>query len=186
MSGGLLLMLCAPGFTALLTATRAARPATDAAVRASTADSAAAARAHYRSALRYHAQGRLDSAVATAQLAAQAFPTQSAYLALVALLAARRSDGVTLVGALERLARMEAGRDVAVDSAVLRMARGSANGATARVLARLLDASAPLPRSTVLATLQDSVLFPEGMDIDEHTGTLYVASVRDGVIVERR
>ncbi|MES2524267.1 MAG: hypothetical protein V4617_16335 [Gemmatimonadota bacterium] len=152
------------------------------------ADSAAVARTFYRDALAHHQRGALDSAVVFARHAQDRWPSQSAYAVLVALLSARQSDARTLVNALDQLTRMEAGGEVTADSAIRRMTRSPSVLAeqTARAVARLERATAPMPRSRIFATLHDSTLFPEGLDIDGGTGTLYVASVRHGVVVERR
>ncbi len=147
------------------------------------ADSAARARAFMRAASAANAAGDLDSAMRSLTGAMQAWPTQPAYARSMALLAARRGDGAALVSAIDRLAALEAGDGIGRDSAVLRMAERSDVSAA---LAHWRRATAQRANSTVFTTLSDSTLFPEGMDIDPRSGTLYVASVRHGIITERK
>lgn len=150
---------------------------------ATAADSAAAARTAYRTALAQYGRGQLDSAMHSVASAHAWWPSQAAYLSTLALVAARRSDVIALTRSLDALARMESGEGVARDSAVVRM---SSDPAVAAAIARLDAALAPAPRGTPFATFADSTIFPEGLDVDAGTGTVYLASIRHGAIIERR
>ncbi|HEX5818767.1 MAG TPA: hypothetical protein VFY20_07805 [Gemmatimonadales bacterium] len=137
------------------------------------ADSAAAARAHYRGALDALRTG--DSAAALTELARAtvAFPQQPAYSSALARLAVARGERARALTALERLVTMEAGWDPAGPMSALR--GDAAYDALAR---RMEAATADRGASTVFATLTDSTLHPEGVAYDAASKHWYVGSVQ--------
>lgn len=157
--------------------------AMDAHAQSAPSDSAAAARESFRAALKANAEHDLAAAWIAANRAAALWPAQSAYHATVALLAARRNDTLALAAAIRTLAGLEAGHEVLGDSAVQRMQRAAV---VANSVAALRAATEPVARSNTLATLRDSTMFPEGMDIDARTGNAYVASIRHRTVFEWR
>ncbi len=107
--------------------------------------------------------------------AAEAWPVQPAYVWASAVLAAHAGDTLATLAALDRYAGMGLGHDLRSDSVLAAMTAGPA-------FAQIVDAHrtnrAPLARSRELVALADSTFWPEGMDVDPRTGTIYVASVR--------
>jgi sugar lactone lactonase YvrE len=70
---------------------------------------------------------------------------------------------------------MELGRDLGT-GAVARFAELPSFAAVRAAHARN---AAPLPRSTVRATISDTTFWAEGMDVDPRSGTIYVAGIRN-------
>jgi len=143
------------------------------------ADSAAVARASWGRAAAALEAGDLPGARRELAHATSAWPLQTQYLFTAARLAARASDTTAVLAALSALAELGLGRDVRAD-------RDLAAFATlphaAAIVSQLDRNRAPFARSTPSRTLADSAFWPEGVDADVATGTLYVASVRYGVI----
>ena len=142
-------------------------------------DSAAAARTSWQAAAEAFRDGDNQTAWQRALLASHQWPEQVEYQRGVAIAAARRRDPTSLIAALDRLTSFQAGGGMARDSSVAALRD---RPAVARALGRLAKASAPIRRSTVAATIEDSTLFAEGLDADAATGTLYVASVHHRTI----
>lgn len=136
------------------------------------ADSAAAARAHYRGALEALRSG--DSAAALAGLvrAAAALPQQPAYSSALARLAAQRGDPARTLPALERLMTMEAGWNTAGPLSALR-----GDAAYDALERRMVMATADRGAGTVFATLPDSTLHPEGVAYDAASQRWFVGGV---------
>lgn len=146
-------------------------------------DSANAARlawARAVAAMRTHADSTARREVVRA---ANAWPTQSAYVWGNAMLAARAKDTVTALRALRDYADLGLGRDLRADTSVARLL--SAPGFAAVLLQHEAN-RAPLARSRVRATLADSTFWPEGVDVDPRTHRYYVASIRHRTIAEIR
>ena len=145
-------------------------------------DSASAARRHYASARTAVRAGDLAEAQRMLDAAMRAWPTQSAYAASLATVAARRDDKAMLVTALNRLAVLEAGAEILHDSAIVAVAARNASVAAAH--RRLERAVQPQADSHVEITLADSTMFPEGAALNPRNGALYVTSIRHRTIVE--
>ncbi len=143
------------------------------------ADSAAAARAAWKEAVAALQDGDDQTAWQRALAASRHWPEQTAYLRGVAITAARRGDPTSLISALDQLTVFQSDPGVASDSNVTALRE---RPAVARALARLAAAVAPIRRSAVAATLEDTTIFAEGMTVDPATGTLFVASVRHRTI----
>jgi len=144
-------------------------------------DSAAVARA---------AWARANSALGTNDLrttykevarAANAWPTQPAYVWGRAVTAHLAHDTTAVIEALQAYAALGLGRDLAHDA---RFAGYRALPRFADAFARHVANLAPLVRSRLVAQLIDSTFWPEGMDYDPRTGRYYVASVRRRTIAE--
>lgn len=145
-------------------------------------DSAAVARAAWARATHALQAGDVDAARREVIRAARAWPTQPAYVWGRAVVAMHRADTAELLAALSDYADLGLGRDLRADSRL----RPYAGVAVFDSVARRHDAHrAPLVRSTVHATLPDSLLWPEGADRDPRTGRIYVASVRYRTVVVR-
>lgn len=142
----------------------------------SPAERATVARAAWGRASASQRAGLLDSAWADISRAYAAWSAQVAYAEAYARFAARRGDLFALERALRRLASQEIGGGLARDTAVTRVAAGSATASAAlAALGRLRDAD---HRSRPRELLGDTAFFPEGIDADPVTGTLYVTSIR--------
>lgn len=157
-------------------ATRAQTPAGIAAV-----DSASVARVAWSrtvAALRDH-----NANVARAEVdhAANAWPTQAAYLWASATLAARAGDTARLRDMLASLAAMGLGRDLHRDTS---FARYLQLPTIAPLIVTLSAQAMSEARSNVQATLSDSTFWPEGVDYDSRTGRFYVASIRHRTVAE--
>ncbi|MES2179937.1 MAG: hypothetical protein V4550_18895 [Gemmatimonadota bacterium] len=114
--------------------------------------------------------------------AASAWPMQIYYPATRARLAARAGDTSVVLDALTTIANLGLGLDLRADTSYSRYRQLPAF----RELETRHDANTkPVVKSTVFATLSDSTLWPEGIDVDRRTGRLYVGSVRHRTIVER-
>lgn len=147
-----------------------------------TADSAAAARAHWaRATAALTANDTLD-AHRHATRAATAWPTQPAYVWGRAVMAALTGDTAAVRDALTTYAAMGLGRDVRADA---RFRAIAGDPSSAMLLDRLAANSQPVVNSRVAFELADSTLWPEGIDHDPRTDRFYVTSVRHRTIVER-
>lgn len=146
-------------------------------------DSAAVARAAWSRTVTAFRAGDWDAARREVERAATAWPTQPAYAWGRVLVAARRADTAGLRDALAAYLGLGLGRDLRADSSIARFL--TLPGFTS-LLARHDSLRAALPRSRVWATLPDSTFWPEGLDYDPRSGAVYVASVRERTIAERR
>lgn len=146
----------------------------------SPAERASLAREAWRRAAAAQRAGLPDSAWADVTRAHRAWPAQPAYTEAVVRLAARRGDDAALEDALRMLAAQEAGGGVALDSAVRTAALRTAAGAAA--FAELQRRVAPDERSQPRVLSADSTFFPEGLDVDPRTGTLYITSLRHRMV----
>jgi len=113
--------------------------------------------------------------------AASAWPTQPAYVWSQAVVAQLASDTAALYRALDSYVSLGLGRDLHNDA---RFAALAAHPRFAGLVARHDSSRAPLVRSRVVARLDDSTFWPEGVDYDSRTGRYYVASVRHRTIAE--
>lgn len=146
-------------------------------------DSVAAARARMREAGAALQGGDTTRALARVRDAVQAWPRQGAYLLSLGRIATVAGDAATARDALSRAGTMGFGWSLA-ESAFARWRddvafRGLADSVAAR--------TAPIVRGTVMATLADSLLHPEGIAWDATTDRLFVSSVhrRKIVVVEQ-
>jgi len=137
-------------------------------------DSAAAARGAYSRASAALRANDLPKARTEMTRAATAWPSQPAYVWGRAVVSARAADTAGTLAALTDYAALGLGRDIAEGA----VAPFRDLPAFAAVRARLDSNRAPRVRSTVRAQLPDSTFWPEGMDYDARTQTIYVASVR--------
>jgi sugar lactone lactonase YvrE len=144
-------------------------------------DSANVARSAWARAGRALRASDLTAARIDVDRAAKAWPVQPAYVWASAVLAARAGDTMRVADALTWYADLGLGRAVRDDSALRAYARLTT---LAPVVARLERNGAPLHTSRVVARVNDSTLWPEGMDYDPRTGKFYVASVRHRTILE--
>ena len=143
-------------------------------------DSASVARVAWAEALRATRARDTRKARDAVERAASAWPTQPTYAWSRAVFAALMSDTAAVERALRAYASLGLGRSLA-DSAFdsYRALPWFAD------VARAHDANrAALARSRVAFALEDSTLWPEGVDVDTQTGNVYVTSVRHGSIVE--
>ena len=159
---------------ALVTLVVAATPAA-----AQVADSAAAARSHYRQAGSLLRAGDTTAAVTALGLAASAWPAQGAYHAAYARLAAVAGHQAEALRALKRLVTLGYGWDK-TDPVAQALAGLPEYSALER---RMLAATAPLRRSQVLVQLRDTLLHPEGIAWDGARRRWLVSSVRQRKIV---
>lgn len=126
------------------------------------ADSAAVARERYREAVGLLRAGNLGLAVRTAQLATSAWPSQPAYLGLVAQLAARLKDTALVARTLSRLGELGATYPVERDSALV----GLREAAPVRAaLDQMATATALLPASSPAATIGPADFWAEGLAV---------------------
>jgi hypothetical protein len=146
----------------------------------SPAERASLAREAWRRAAAAQRAGLPDSVWADVKRAHRAWPAQPAYAEAVVRLAARRGDDAALEDALQLLAAQEAGGGVALDTAVRAAALRTAAGAAA--FAELQQRVAPDERSRPRVLSSDSTFFPEGLDVDPRTGTLYITSLRHRMV----
>ena len=140
-------------------------------------DSARVARELWAAAVRGSRAGESRIALARATRAARAWPTQPAYWTGMARLAAQEGDVAALTEALDALAAMQLGQPLVLDTLVRRVA-------PAAVLERLRIASADVAGGAIAATIADTTVFAEGVDVDPATGTFYVGSVRQRTVLE--
>jgi len=148
---------------------------------ATAADSAAAARSAWATGIR--ALRAQDTVTARREIdrAATWWPTQPTYTWARIVLAARTGDARATEAGLREYARLGLGHELTDTSfAAFRQQPWF------RELDSLhLKNRSPLPRSRVFATLSDSTLWPEGVDVDPATRRAYIASVRHRNVVER-
>ncbi|HSB55500.1 MAG TPA: hypothetical protein VLD58_14165 [Gemmatimonadales bacterium] len=146
---------------------------------AQAADSSAAARAHYRAAVTSLRGGDTAAALTALGKAAEAWPAQGFYHAARAELAAAAGRTDVALAALGKLIAI--GWSWAPGDPGLRPLAG--NAAYARLEQEMLRATGPLLRSTVLASLPDSLLHPEGIAWDGARRRWLVSSVRQRKVV---
>ena len=147
----------------------------------SAADSAAAARSAWATAVRAMRAQDMPTARREVDRAAAAWPTQSTYVWARAVLATRANDTAVAQAALGDYARLGLGRDLS-DTTFDRLRPLSWFTA---IVAEHDAHRAPLVRSRERAAFTDSTLWPEGVDFDPRTSRFYVASVRHRTVVER-
>ena len=162
-------------FSSLAGPQQAGRPAHPA------ADSAAVARSAWREMVRAERAGDLAGAWTAVSRAAAAWPEQPTYLEGLAVIAARRNDTTALLGALDRLRRIEVAGFSVADTAVIRLGTVPAVG---RALRSLAAAAAPTRRSTPWATLTDTTIYAEGIGADPASGSIYLGSVRHRTVYQ--
>ena len=138
-------------------------------------DSAGVARAAWTRMGAARRAGDLPAALAQAQRAATAWPTQPAYQWARAVLAAHAGDTAAALAGLRGYAALGLGRDLAGDSAIAAL-RGAPGFDAVR--ATHDRNRAPVARGVVLRQTTDTTLWPEGVDHDPRTGDFYLASVR--------
>jgi sugar lactone lactonase YvrE len=148
-----------------------------------TVDSAAVARAAWARATTALRRGDLPAARLEIAHAAHSWPRQPSYLWADALLSARAHDTAATITALRRYSALGLGADLAADRTFDWL---DGSPAFARVRAIHDENRRPMATSHVRATLADSTFWPEGMDYDARTGSLFLASVRHGTIAELR
>lgn len=120
----------------------------------------------------------LTTARAAVERAANAWPTQPTYLWGRAFIAAQSGDTAGTARALGAYADLGLGRELG-DTV---FDRYRALPWFSRVSAAHAANRAPVVRSRVAATLADSDYWPEGMDVDPQSRTVYVTSVRLGEV----
>lgn len=176
-----MLLRGATGAATIATALCASAPV-NAQVGKAAVDSAAVARTLFRSASQAATR---DGAIPLLRRAAHAWPTQPAYWVALARTAARvgtrTSDSADVRDALDALGTLGAGAEVLRDSVVEKFAAVSPLRDRWDALS---IATASLRHGQVMATIQDSTLFAEGIDADRTTGMLYAASVKHRTIIE--
>ena len=144
-------------------------------------DSAAVARAASARANRALRDNNLADAHREMARAASAWPKQPAYVWAHAVLSARSRDTAALRAALATYSAMGLGRDLRADS----MFRLTLPEEEFETIAQRLDMNrAPRARSSVHLRMQDSTFWPEGIDVDEASGRIWLTSVRHGTILE--
>ena len=149
------------------------------AVHDAASDSAAVARTAWRDAA---SASSLAVALPLAERAAIAWPMQPVYWTTLARLATRAADTVRFARAMRMLERFQLAPTIRADSALWRGVQQLRPQDTARIasLARELRAG------RLLTTIADSTVFAEGIDADQRTGTLYVASIRQRTVLAVR
>jgi sugar lactone lactonase YvrE len=147
------------------------------------ADSASAARAAWRRANAAMQSGDIAVARAEVERAANAWPTQEAYLWGRAVIAARANDTLAVASALDSYAKLGLGRDLKREPSLAGVIGAPA---LTGVIARHDANRAPLVRGRVRATLPDSSFWAEGVGHDARTGSFYVSSINHRTIVEVR
>jgi sugar lactone lactonase YvrE len=144
-------------------------------------DSAAAARAHFRSAGEALQGGDSLRALALLERAAVIWPRQPAYPRAQARLAGRLGLTPRALPALEWLTLLGQGWPLD-DPALAPIAADPGVQAASR---RNLAATAPMARSRVLWEVGDAALLVEGVAVDSVTGRYFISSVRSGRILVR-
>lgn len=147
-----------------------------------TVDSAGVARIAWSTAVRASRAGDVRGARDAVERAATAWPTQATYAWSRATLAAALGDSMAVEQALRAYAGLGLGR--ALSDTIFDRYRALPWFADVEIEHR--KHRAPVQRSRVFATLADSTLLPEGVDVHRRTGNIYVMSVRHGTITERR
>jgi hypothetical protein len=146
---------------------------------AQAADSAAAARSHYRAALSSLQTSDTAAAVAALGRAANAWPTQGFYQSAYARLAAVAGKSDLAMLALKRLVTLGYGWDQTSPAAKALASTPGYSGLEAAMVA----ATGPLRKSSVLHQLPDSMMHPEGIAWDGARKLLLVSSVRERKVV---
>jgi len=144
-------------------------------------DSAGVARVAWSRAATALREHNANVARAEVDHAANAWPTQPAYLWASATLAARAGDTARLRDMLASFAAIGLGRDLRRDTS---FARYLQLPAIAPLIATLNAQAMSEARSRIRATLSDSTFWPEGVDYDSRTGWFYVASIRHRTVAE--
>ncbi len=139
-------------------------------------DSAAVARAAWREASR---SATPAAALAHVTHAARAWPLQPAYWSGMAMAAAQTSDTAHLLESLAKLGGLGSGAAVIEDTAVVRM---STAASVANALRSLRNATSDVIAGRVFRTSPDSTVFAEGVDADNASGRIYVASIRNRTV----
>jgi len=139
------------------------------------ADSARVARDAWRQAVPLVRRHEWAPAREHARRAFEAWPAQPFYVTAYASLSARLSDTAQTLRALTHLADLGLGLDVAADSDFVQVRDAPA---LREVIRRLTANAAPMPKSTVAATLGEADFFPEGMSHDSARGVWYLGSIR--------
>ena len=139
------------------------------------ADSARVARDAWRQATPLVRRREWAPAREHARRAFEAWPAQPFYVTAYASLSARLSDTAQTLRALTHLADLGLGLDVAADSDFVLVRDAPA---LRGVIRRLSANAAPMPKSTVAATLGEADFFPEGMSHDSARGVWYLGSIR--------
>jgi sugar lactone lactonase YvrE len=139
------------------------------------ADSARVARDAWRQAAPLVRRHEWAPAREHARRAFAAWPAQPFYVTAYASLSARLSDTTQTLRALTHLADLGLGLDVAADSDFVLVRDAPA---LRGVIHRLTANAAPMPKSTVAATLAEADFFPEGMSHDSARGVWYLGSIR--------
>ena len=122
------------------------------------------------------------AALATAVSASNAWPSQPAYHALVASLAAQAGDASRAADALDRMAQLGARYPVERDPA-FDPVRNAADIQAA--VARMETATTPVIHSSVAATIGPADFFAEGVAVGLD-GSIYIGSIRHGRILRWR
>jgi hypothetical protein len=143
------------------------------------ADSAAAARSHYRQAVDFLRAGDTTAALTSLDLAAAAWPTQGFYHKAYARLAAVSGRQAEALKALKRLVRLGYGWEQ-TDPDLIPLAASPEYPALAQAM---LAATGPLRRSRVLLRLSDTLLHPEGIAWDGPRRRWLISSVRQRKVV---
>lgn len=144
-------------------------------------DSISAARAAYTRANAALQKDDLQGARLEFAHAAAAWPSQPRYPWASAFVSALAHDTTAVLRYLEQYADLGLGRNLRVDSTYAPYW----NLPAFTSVERLHDAHrASRTNGLVAFTLPDSTFWPEGMDIDQRNGNVYVASVRYGTIAE--
>ena len=147
------------------------------------ADSAAVARAAWRAATEARLEGDKIGALRQALRAHEVWPMQWYYGWGLASIAAEAREPTTTARALDDLAALGIGMDVAQDSAIAASAARDliVSEAANRLRANLAPMVGSIPRAEFPAA--DSAFWPEGLAWDGKTGRFFVASVRQHKVV---
>ncbi len=145
------------------------------------ADSAAAAREHYRAAVAAFRAQDLPTARRHTLLAQRAFPAQPGYLVALASLAARAGDTAAAVVALSQLTALGASHPLEADPAFQTMRSAPPILAVVEHSRSVLGSWA---NSRVEATIGPADFFAEGVARGPD-GSFYLTSVRHGRVVRR-
>jgi sugar lactone lactonase YvrE len=138
-------------------------------------EAAAAARAYHAQSVTAYQRKDYVRARDLMAKAREAWPGQSAYVIGLASLYARVRDTAATAHWLNYYADLGLGLDLSRDDDIAVVGDAPiVKAALARVAANL----APIARSRIAFRLPEADFFPEGMTLDEQTGTFYVASVR--------
>ena len=141
---------------------------------------AAVARARYREAVGAAQGGNWHQAHNSMKAAAEAWPTQVAYLIGVATAAAHLADTAAVARWLTRVADLGLTTTLSDDSALARVAAAPMLGS---VRARLFTNGGSRPNSVAINTSLPADFYPEGVDYDPESNSFYLASVRKRTVV---